>query len=155
MERIPERIYRNGVIKIFENTGWNLQKINRSIFFAEKQGRKIIFRNCGKKLPYPDGFPWETWIRCKYLDELDNLSIEYSATEIYIVYSYAILDENFKEYFNQTEEVQDWIIGCKVISTKEFIDNSQERRGWEEEGEKKIDLPRKKLPDILHDVTSI
>lgn len=154
MARIAERIYRNGAIKIFEKSGWNVHKINRSNFLAEKSSKKIIFRNCGKNLPFSVGFPWETWIRCKYLDELDNLSAKYSAKEAYIVYSYAILDDNFEQYFNQIVNVEGLKIGCKAISTEDR-DNFKKRIGFKNEKDTTIDLDRKNVPDILLDINSI
>ena len=149
MGSIPEMVYRNGAVKILKNAGWSIQKINRSIFLAEKSGKKIIYRNCGKNLPYSVGFPWETWIKSDDLKKLDDLSIEHNTTGAYIVYSYAILEADFDKYFDQIEKVEYWKIGCKAISTQKFKENCQPRGHWG------IDLPRKSLPDLLFDVSSI
>ena len=155
MPRIKRDIYHEAVEKILEKAGHKYHRIGLGKILVYKNTRKIYVEIAGKNLPYfgkhgEEAFLWETHIQPNRLDKIEVEAQKHGA-ESWIAFCYAILKEEYKQYFSTIVTLNGIDLGTKFIKTNIYRNHMKPRSpSWAV-----VDLPREKVIQITCDVENI
>ena len=156
MLRIGRKLYHQAMERILEKVGYQYQNLGLGKTLINKSGRKLYVEVAGKNLPYfgsygQEAFSWETHIQPNRLDKIERGAKRYYA-EGWIAFCYAILKDEYKQYFSTIVTLEGREFGAKLITTSNYRKymNPRSPSSWGA-----VDLPRERVTQITCDPENI